>query len=185
MSKRIRSEEGLLSIEACVSVTIFIFLMLFLYGFFVVFETRNAIGHAVLSTTNSLAIDKVENTGLGKSGTYIQLFYKGIYGDLNETSNGFLDISEWYDKSVTAAELQEEIKSRFCAYLAGGDTTTIDKVLKKYHVVDGVEGLDFSKSKVSGDKIYVVVHYKIEYEYKVFNWDSLELEQSACSRIWK
>ena len=36
--ERRSSEKGLLSLEASIAVTIFIFLMLFMYSFFVVFE---------------------------------------------------------------------------------------------------------------------------------------------------
>ena len=75
MRKRFKREKGLLSLEACIAVTIFIFMMLFLYSFFVVFEVRNEMGHVTLATANSLSLDEYENYALGSSDTVGQIFY--------------------------------------------------------------------------------------------------------------
>lgn len=70
-----KMEAGLLSLEASITLTIFIFLMLFLYSYFVVFEARNEIAHALLASTNSIAFDAFENERFELSGDVSQLFY--------------------------------------------------------------------------------------------------------------
>lgn len=193
MREKIKSEKGLLSLEACISVTIFIFMMLFLYSFFVVFEVRNEMGHVALATANSMSIDAYENDTLGKSDTIGQIFYN-VYGQVTSNQNDFTDSRKWYDNSTVtdeddnvmqSAEFADAVKTRFIAYLASGDTDRADEILKRYHVVDGVNGLDFSESYVSSGKLYLSVKYEIEYEFNVFNLGKNKFEHKVCSKLWK
>ncbi len=182
MKKMMRKEEGLLSIEACISLTLFIFLMLFFYGFFVVFEVRNAMSHAVLSTANSMATDKPVIRDVLNADSIVEPIFNIVYAVAYDTNTGFSSKDKWYEDN---AKVAAEAASRFKAYFAGGDDDKYEKILKKYHVVNGSAGLDFSKSKISGGKLYIVLDYDIEFEYKVFDQISLSLEHSACSKMWE
>lgn len=193
MGKKIKNEKGLLSLEACIAVTIFIFLMLFLYSFFVVFEVRNEMGHVTLATANSMSLDAYENDTLGESDTIGQIFYN-VYGQATNSQNDFTDFRKWYDDSTVtdengnvtlSAEFAGVVKARFIAYLTSGDADKAEEVLKRYHVVNGVDGLDFSGSHISDGKLYLSVKYEIEYEFNVFNLGSNKFEHKACSKLWK
>lgn len=193
MRRDFKNEKGLLSLEACIAVTIFIFMMLFLYSFFVVFEVRNELGHVTLATANSMAFDAYENDTLGNSSTIGQIIYN-LYGNATNSNNGFTDYRQWYDGSTVtdadgnvtlSAEFVDVIKTRFIAYLTSGDADKADAILKRYHVVNGVDGLDFSGSHVSGGKLYLSVKYEIEYEFNVFNFGNNKFEHTACSKLWK
>ena len=193
MGKKIKNEKGLLSLEACIAVTIFIFLMLFLYSFFVVFEVRNEMGHVTLATANSMSLDAYENDTLGESDTIGQIFYN-VYGQATNSQNDFTDFRKWYDDSTVtdengnvtlSAEFAGVVKARFIAYLTSGDADEAEEILKRYHVVNGVDGLDFSGSHISDGKLYLSVKYEIEYEFNVFNLGSNKFEHKACSKLWK
>lgn len=193
MGKKIKNEKGLLSLEACIAVTIFIFLMLFLYSFFVVFEVRNEMGHVTLATANSMSLDAYENDTLGESDTIGQIFYN-VYGQATNSQNDFTDFRKWYDDSTVtdengnvtlSAEFAGVVKARFIAYLTSGDADKAEEILKRYHVVNGVDGLDFSGSHISDGKLYLSVKYEIEYEFNVFNLGSNIFEHKACSKLWK
>lgn len=193
MGKKIKNEKGLLSLEACIAVTIFIFLMLFLYSFFVVFEVRNEMGHVTLATANSMSLDAYENDTLGESDTIGQIFYN-VYGQATNSQNDFTDFRKWYDDSIVtdengnvtlSAEFAGVVKARFIAYLTSGDADKAEEILKRYHVVNGVDGLDFSGSHISDGKLYLSVKYEIEYEFNVFNLGSNKFEHKACSKLWK
>lgn len=193
MGKKIKNEKGLLSLEACIAVTIFIFLMLFLYSFFVVFEVRNEMGHVTLATANSMSLDAYENDTLGESDTIGQIFYN-VYGQATNSQNDFTDFRKWYDDSTVtdengnvtlSAEFADVVKARFIAYLTSGDADKAEEILKRYHVVNGVDGLDFSGSHISDGKLYLSVKYEIEYEFNVFNLGSNKFEHKACSKLWK
>lgn len=193
MGKKIKNEKGLLSLEACIAVTIFIFLMLFLYSFFVVFEVRNEMGHVTLATANSMSLDAYENDTLGESDTIGQIFYN-VYGQATNSQSDFTDFRKWYDDSTVtdengnvtlSAEFAGAVKARFIAYLTSGDADKAEEILKRYHVVNGVDGLDFSGSHISDGKLYLSVKYEIEYEFNVFNLGSNKFEHKACSKLWK
>ena len=192
MGKKIKNEKGLLSLEACIAVTIFIFLMLFLYSFFVVFEVRNEMGHVTLATANSMSLDAYENDTLGESDTIGQIFYN-VYGQATNSQNDFTDFRKWYDDSTVtdengnvtlSAEFAGVVKARFIAYLTSGDADKAEEILKRYHVVNGVDGLDFSGSHISDGKLYLSVKYEIEYEFNVLNLGSNKFEHKACSKLW-
>lgn len=193
MRNKIKSEKGLLSLEACIAVTIFIFMMLFLYSFFVVFEVRNEMAHVTLATANSMSLDAYENDALGESDTIGQIFYN-VYGQATNNQNDFTDYRKWYDESTItdengnvslSAEFADVAKSRFIAYLTSGDADRADVILERYHVIDGVDGLDFSGSYVSDGKLYLSVKYEIEYEFNVFSLGSNKFEHTVCSKLWK
>lgn len=208
--KKKKNEKGLLSLEACIAVTIFIFFMLFLYSFFVVFEARNEMAHVLLSTTNSLSLDPYANEKLGNSGELSQLIYK-LYNTTQSSNGGFTESDLWnevkkdeannkWDGSIyisapqleegqeeryaLSSELENAIEERFLAYLANGDRDDAEEILKRYHIVNGVEGLDFSASYISSGKIFVVVTYTLEYEYNMFGLDKIAMQHSACSKLW-
>ena len=180
MSNGKRGERGLLSLEACIAVTIFMFLMLFMYSFFVVFEARNAIGHSVLATANSLSLDAYVNSKYGDADTVAAIFY-AIYGTSGVNDSGFVDTQKWYDDG---GGLEGAIQTRFLAYLGGGDKQRANELLERYHIQGGADGLDFSGSKVEDGRLYLSVKYTIEYEFQVFNLDVLKMEQKACSKLW-
>ena len=206
-----KSEQGLLTLEASIVVTGFIFLMLFMYSIFVVFEARSAIGHAVLSTANSLALDAYENSrkteitkaldsmseeakAIATAVTPVAGIFISLYGTSGDEDSPFVNRGEWYEDSVVdngdgstriSDVFLEAVKERFFAYLGGGDPSRAEQILKLYHIKDGESGLDFSNSYTDANNLYISVKYNIEYEYKVFHFEPLEMEQKACSKLWK
>jgi len=87
-------ERGAITIEACVAVTVFIFLMLFLYSLFIVFETRNELAHVVLATADSLALDTYEIDKLDNSGTLAD-FLSPIFNHHYTEDSGFSSGEVW------------------------------------------------------------------------------------------
>lgn len=150
-------------------------------------------GHVTLATANSMSLDAYENDTLGESDTIGQIFYN-VYGQATNSQNDFTDFRKWYDDSTVtdengnvtlSAEFAGVVKARFIAYLTSGDADKAEEILKRYHVVNGVDGLDFSGSHISDGKLYLSVKYEIEYEFNVFNLGSNKFEHKACSKLWK
>lgn len=175
------STSGLLSLEASIALTIFILLMLLMTSFFVVFEARNEVAHVLLTTADSLALDAFANE-MPKEDTIQSILYE-LYGSKSKSNGTFTDSSKWYAGDQGA--LEKAIRDRFYAYLAGGSDEEANRILENLNIVDGFDGLDFSASKVEGDKLYLEVRYKVKYEFRAFGFDSIRLSQSCCSKIWK
>ncbi len=183
-------ENGLLSLEASIALTIFIFLMLFMYSLFVVFEARNTLGHAVLATANSLSLD-VYDTALFDGGDAstkaVKDIFRAVYGSAGRENSAFISREDWYSvgaDGALSASFENTVRTRFLAYLGGGSEEHANKVLERYHIRNGAEGLDFSESHTDGENLYLSLKYTIEYEFQVFNLDVLYMEQKACSRLW-
>lgn len=184
-------ERGLLSLEACIAVTIFIFLMLFMYSFFILFEARNIMAHALLATTDSMAKDAYES-----SNEVDRTTVGGILGQIYETAfldgSDFSDQRDWYteaterapDAEVQTGAEHDVFRTRFIAYLGNGDIDRAERLVKRLKIQGGLEGLDFSKTKVDGGNLYGSVRYKVDYIFDVFDSDGLEMEHTACSKIW-
>ncbi len=90
-----RRDSGLLSLEASISLTIFIFLMLFMYSFFVVFEAQNAIAHVLLNTADSMSKDIYSNKKLLDCGGFSEEISKLIAQNEAESSSGFVSHELW------------------------------------------------------------------------------------------
>lgn len=191
MKREFKTERGVLSLEASIAVTIFIFFMLFLYSFFIVFEARNEMAHVLLATTNSMSLDPLQTEKLDGTDDLSSVIYK-VYSLISHEDNGFIDDTSWANEDVNASTIslnsirfKQLIKERFVAYLAGGDEEEANKILERYHIVNGLDGLDFSGSYIDSGNLYISVKYTIKYEFNMFNLGMLDMEQSACSKLWK
>ena len=179
-SKRPDRTCGLLPLEASIALTIFLFLMLFLYSFLVVFEARNQVGHVLLTTADSLSLDAFANESLADESSLQGILY-GIYGKYSSSNGTYTDTSKWYESD----SIESIVKTRFLSYLSGGNKEEADKILKGLNIVGGLDGLDFSNCKVSGDDLLLEVRYQIEYEFQVFGLGKLSFSQTCCSKLWK
>lgn len=187
--KELDRECGLLTLEACIAVVIFIFLMLFMYSFFILFEARNMMAHATLSAADSVALDAYESCNETDRDTLAGLL-SALYNERIPDESPFTDAQNWYadatreEENLRTGLEREVVKERFLAYLGGGDSARADDILKRLHIRKGSQGLDFSETHASGGKLYVSVRYTIDLEYNIFAPDGLEIEHTACSKIW-
>lgn len=214
--KKMGCETGTMSLEASICLTLFIFVLLFMYSFFVVFEARNAMAHAGLATADSLALDVYETSkveGTNDISTLVSSIYHAVFPD----NSPFSSHEKWYtrdavdpdwngniyasdpgdgedddyenglgDKAYVSALFASVLRERFFSYLAGSDNTRdVEAILKKYHISSGMNSVDFSKSKIVNGDLYVIVSYKLDYEFNIMNLFALQLEQTACSKLWK
>lgn len=189
------SDSGVITLEACVSVLSFLILMLFLTSLFVMFMAQNVTGHVVLQTAQSLSLDVYRtNTLIREEGKIVSLgdalteFITTNVGS-SEDSPYFITDAYWYqNKEGDDPEpeiVAEVVKTRFLGYLSGGDEDEADALLKGMNVVNGLDGLDFSGCYVAGGDLYVVVKYELEYDFNLWNVKPMEVEQTACSKLWK
>lgn len=176
-----RGTCGLLSLEASISLCVFILLMLVMTSFFVIYEARNEMAHVLLTTADSLALDPFANE-MPEEDTIQSILYE-LYGSRSETSGTFTNSTKWYDGEESVIE--ETIRNRFFAYLAGGSEEDAKTILGNLNIVGGIDDLDFSASKVENGQLYLEVRYKVEFEFKAFGFDSITLSQSCRSKLWK
>lgn len=175
--KKINS-RGIISLEACIVIPLFIFIMLWIYSFFIIFYTHNVISNALVQTSESLSLDPYATEGLNLSSgnelTDIYDIFTKAYNNMYKSE--FFDSNVWYNN----ADINEVVEKRFYAMLGGKDTAKSKFIAMK--VKDA--SLDFSDSRVENGKIYVKVNYKINYLFDVFNFGEVVIKQEACSKLW-
>lgn len=184
MDDRRENIKGVITLEACICVMFFMVLMLLLAGLFTMFMAQNATSHAVLQATESLALDSLAGEKIGDGGVEsvsdIVVDILNIFNILDEDTD-FATNAEWYEEE----DISETVKSRFVAYLTGGDEEAADELLENLNVSGGLDGLDFSKSYIEDNTLYVVLEYELEYYFDIGGLSNVSVRQTACSRLWK
>ena len=193
-------QDGVMALEACISLTLFLLVMLTLYSMLRMFTIQSMISHAAQESCQSMAVENYGNSsmltgtmqqipnwlmtmvsGKGKSDFStssdfsLKNFFTGFLGEGTELKN-----LEMLSLTKTAA------KSRFAAYLAGGEQEA-DALLKSYGVVDGLSGISLAGTKNSGTDLTIQVSYKIRllFYIEMFHFGEFESTQKVCCRLWK
>ena len=112
-----------------------------------------------------------------------------ITGNISDRSNENLDVSggAFSDSmSLQSYNVSSMAKSRFKSFL-GGNQQQADALLKSLGVVDGADGVNFGKTKISGDDLVLNVTYKIRLAFyiEMFHFGEFESTQTVCCRLWK
>lgn len=177
------NESGMISLEACIVVPIFIFLVMFMYGFIVMFMGDSLMAHSLIQSSKSLSLDSYA-TNMFDSGeeTSNGEFIVEIYaGALSFGDEDFASTEKWYEDEDM---LLEEVERRFLGFLCGGDTAKADELLEYVGVEDGLDGLDFSGSKIDGDDLIINVKYNQEFIYDFQGLASFERERTVRVKMW-
>lgn len=204
MKKKIFSDRGSITIEACAALTIFMFLILTLYSFFYVFEAQMRIQLNLIRTAESMSIDPFVSSRIDSK----IWAHDASVGDLlaslsiraTTKNEDFTSEGTWYkeldSKSDDATEAQTEYqknqtdlkntaKIRFVALFNGGDEEAMVESLKRLRVVDGK--VDLSESTIENGNLKLVASYELKYlfDYPAFHMPDLKIKQYAVSKIWK
>lgn len=181
-----QDEKGVIALEACLSLTLFMFLVLLMYSFFVIFEAQYSVEHALLECSKSMAVESyatskvVEEKGIFSAGDIGSIMASMGVGKSTVNSQ-FASYTTWYkEEKTTVAVAKERVK----AYL-GGDNA--DQYLKRLRVQDGFSGLDFTGTKVSGDDLIISVKFRCKtlFELPLLNFDHVDFSLSAKAAMWK
>lgn len=203
------STRGAITLEACISVTAFMLIMLFMSNVFVMFRVQHETAHALLETSQSLSVDayaaKKIGTGVNSETESLKDVSKSVYGLLSsKTYNQSFATNDqdWFipkerDSSdprhlveaeaptlVEGKHLEDTISQRFCGYLAS-DKSGADELLKELHVANGVDGLSFAGSHVSDGVLYIELRYEFEDGFMILGTPSPQIEQTAQSKLWQ
>lgn len=201
-----KNETGSVTVEATLAVTLFIIFMLFLTTLFFMVYVQESIAHSVVQTSDSLC---VEAYSISKLQTGIDTGAKAAITDLAvkvfSTSNSnkyFYTDKRWFsedqlkeeyvtdpelltkDPKLRTIDLADTIKTRFLGFFANGDLDYAKTFLSAMGVVDGLDGIDFSESKVDGGKLYITVKYKLKYLINIGDLGTVDVSQTYSSKIW-
>lgn len=202
MKRAKRNTEGSITLEACISLILFVFLILLLYSFFIVFQAESKIADCLIRCGESLSLDVYASEKLTtdwKETSSVSDFFTYIALQATEESTMFYSDTSWYkgekdeigNDTATSSEMEEVLEERFIAYLVGDGENAksrADDLLTNLRVVDGLEGIDFSESYVDSEgDLYIVVQYKLDYifDFPGFGFEPIDMKQTSVSRLWQ
>jgi hypothetical protein len=188
MEKRENAKDGSITIEACVALILFMFLVLMLYSFFYIFEAQMKIKSNLIRTAESLSLDpfvssRVNSKIIGEDASVGDLL-ASFSVTLSKKNSDFITEDAWYSDSGTASgSLQTEAENRFVAMYNGGDKSAMEESLRMLRVVDGAVKI---KAKVENGELNLEATYELKYlfDYPAFKMPDLKMQQTTVSRLW-
>ncbi len=173
-----KREQGVLTVEASIVLTLCVMLMLFLFSFARVYSAQSLVSHAVIQSSDAVALESYlrEETLTGSE------------ADVAELSNRFLgttSVSADTYTSLRSADVPKTAKEKF-VYAIGKNEAEADEKLKKLGVKSGLAGVDFSGSYIDlgNDDVIVYVSYTIEMQFGIFGMDGINVTKAAKSKTF-
>lgn len=170
--------NGSITLEAAIMVPMFIMIMLFVNGLFVLFMGQQIMSHTLIQSAKSLAFDPYASQRVAadeddKLAEMLIDIFSVVGGDYSSTA-------KWYEGD--SDDLESVIKERYVAYL-GKDETGANELLEAVGVENGIDGLDFSGSTFDKDSGMLTVNLKYTQEY-IFNaFDFASFGQEASIKV--
>ena len=175
--KQRERRRGVISIEATIALSAFLFFMMFLYSILFLVMGKESIDTALARSAESLALD-----------TYATEKFEGRWESVGGLLSSFLQISnfsttdftsgqKWYED---AGETEKTIEARFYGYLAG-DETSAQELMKSV----GVSNLSFQGSQTdSNGNLVIQVQYEIEPTFNFFQMLSQTVQRTRYVKLW-
>lgn len=208
MKKRFQAfrEEcrGAIALEACIGLTVFMMLMLAVYSLVPLFMAQNIISHALLESCQSLAIEsygtsKIDDGKAQISDLHMELLKLFCSAKSAVTSSSidherdahYITDERWFDiieKEYVVTDysgVEDVARERFATYLAGG-IEAADEMLENLGVVDGLDGVDFTGTKLDGSDLVISIQYttRLKIRLEMFGFGEFSSVQQVCSRLW-
>lgn len=190
-SSLFHSEDGAIALEACISLTLFMIVMMSLYSMIAMFTAQSTISHALQQTGQSIALENYKNNELAvKTLQAIPLYLlQKVTDRISASSAEEFDVAGGNFTDTVKAEsttVAVIAKKRFASYL-GGNEKNADALLKSMGVKGGMSSMNFTRCTVSGDDVVLNVTYKIRLAFyiEMFHFGEFESTQTVCCRLWK
>lgn len=185
IKKGMEESSGVVTLETAISLTIFLFVFLIIFGMVRIVVAQNYMTHALVQSTKSLSLDPYRKQTLGGTTTDFNQFFSK-YGDVCDDYKEvgikkFSGTGDWYPDGPPS---EDEVSRRFFAFLCGDDnSSSANEMFKMLGIKDGASGVDFDV-RLDGKDIVVTIQYTIEYWMDAIEGTDVNLEQTYRSRIW-
>lgn len=180
-----KKDAGVVSLEACIVLPIFFFLILFFYGFMFLFAGEQIVNHALIQSAVSLSLDSYSVDKLSDSTNVDKMLQSALDYVMQGSDTPHSSRQKWYESE---SDTQQEVRKRFVSYVANGDEEYASKKLEQFGIVGGLDGIGFSECKVEGtdgDKILTItIEYEQKYIMDAFGLLSYDREKTITQKMW-
>lgn len=168
-----KSQEGSLTVEATISLTVYLFLMMFLMNMGQVYRAQNYVTHGMLQSGQMLAFASYE---FGEDTTL------SMMSDLFQYVGGEADALL---KDVWKSGNYSEAAARAFAHCAGDSPAEVDRFLKEYGVTAGRSAIDFSRTSKSEEDLILRAQYTVDLPFAFFHISKIEMHQQVVCGLWE
>lgn len=173
-----KKEQGILTVEASIILTICVLLVLFLFSFAQVYNAQSVVSHAVLQSADAVALESFlrEET------------LNGSEQDVADLANRFMDVTSVSADSYTSlrsADVPKIAREKF-VYAIAKNEAEADAKLRKLGVKDGLAGINFSASRIDlgNDDVIIYISYTIEMRFAMFGMNEISVTKAAKSKTF-
>lgn len=173
-----KREQGILTVEASIVLTLMTLFVLFLFSFIRVYRAENMVGHATLQAADGMALESyLRENALDDKAVDVVYLANRLTGASTLSADNF--------ESFRSANVPTIAKEKFIAAVANSETNA-DTILTNFGVKDGLSGIDFSTSTVDldHDDVIVNVSYTLKMQFPIFGATELNVTKSAKAKTF-
>lgn len=183
-----KNQRGSLTLETAMVLPIFIMMMLLIFSLFSVISAHNQISHAFIQTTKSLSLDSylfAEMDLATESSTVFWDSSADMFVDLSRVNKNTYFMNRWDWSEPAGADASQVAKQRFVGYLAGGDETKADELLKNLGVENGLEGVQLYLTVDANQIMHIKISYKLQYLFDFWKSEGMQVNQTLQAKMLK
>lgn len=176
-----KKNNGSLTLEAAIMVPIFVIIMLFANGLFVLFMGQQVMTHALVQSAKSLSFDPyASQKAAADSEDALAEFALDVSGSLNDGGK-HASVEQWYED---ASLIQSTVEERFMAYLKENNSQA-DELLESVGVKGGASGISFSDCSIADGVLTIKIKYTQDYIFNIADITSFERELSVKIKLFE
>ncbi len=173
-----KKEQPLVTVEASIVLVFCTLFILFLLSFSRIYSAQSTVSHAVIQAADSLALESyLRETALTGSEADIIELAERLTGSTTISADSFLSLRSAYVPTIA--------KEKFI-YALSDNRDNADQKLKNLGVKDGIDGIDFSASKVDlgNDDVIVYINYTLKLQFPVLGMKEINVTKAARSKTF-
>lgn len=163
------NEKGFMTIEATISLTVFLFFMMFVMNIGHIYQVQSHMTHGALQTGKYLAFSSFSYEQISVSDLVLDLF--SLMGGSDKTQAKVF----WKKKNYS-----EAVNTIF-PYCIDESLDKAKETLEKY----GVSAVNFEGTTVENNDLVMNMTYDIELPYRFFGYDKITMHQRVVCGLWK
>ncbi len=173
-----KREQGILTVEASIVLTLFMLFVLFLFSFERIYRAQNLVSHATIQASDDMALESYlrENANDDKAQDVVFLASR---------LTGSTTLSEDNFKSLQVSDIPSLAREKFVASISSSEAEA-DEILKKLGIKDGLSGMDFSASFLDDAKenVIISVSYTLKIQFPIFGGSEVSVTKSSKSKTF-
>lgn len=194
IKKLIKKNDGMMTIEASISFILFMFLILFIYCFSNIYIAQNIMSHALTQATQTIALESYGHKVFGNDETVKQLEHGNqsiskIVGLFKSDGQNFeIGWTDSFTEIKSSTQLKKAVKKAMTESMVdvtkGDYNETAKQKLENVGIKNGLDGVDFSGTKITSDEIIITVKYDVYLQYPFMGKDKITVSKSAKSKLF-